>query len=113
VAAGSQRKSNLLAGDPGSGKSAIASKLRTTYPRVAAFHIRRYGDHFKEDPQRVALSLTWKLATQLPDLMSKLNSTQNLEEVCSLPGAAPIFERLIVDPLQNTTIAFAIQTILL
>jgi tetratricopeptide (TPR) repeat protein len=88
-----------LTGDPGSGKTAISSKLSTGCPEVAAFHICRYGDYFKADPHRVVLSIAWQLATQLPDLMTKLNNIKNLDEICSLPDAATIFERLIVDPL--------------
>ncbi|MCP4256029.1 MAG: toll/interleukin-1 receptor domain-containing protein [Planctomycetes bacterium] len=90
-----------LIGKPGVGKTAIASMLSAKRPEIAAFHICRSGDEQKANPKRVVLSIAWQLATQLPDLLDKLNAIGNLEEVCEFPDASTVFERLIVDPAYN------------
>lgn len=90
-----------ITGDPGVGKTAIASMLCAKFPEVGAFHVCRYCDEEKCDPKRAVQSIAYQLSTQLPGLLEKLNAIANLEEVCESPSVSTIFERLIVGPLHS------------
>ncbi|MCY1718881.1 toll/interleukin-1 receptor domain-containing protein [Prolixibacteraceae bacterium Z1-6] len=87
-----------ITGDPGVGKTAIASKLSFKYRQIMAFHVCRLQDDDKIDPRRTILSIAYQLATQIPELLDKVNEIVDLETVCESSNLDKIFERLLVEP---------------
>jgi WD40 repeat protein len=56
-----------LAGEAGSGKTALAAWLSFHLPEVAALHFCRFTNTYSRDPRRMVLSLAYQISTQVPD----------------------------------------------
>jgi WD40 repeat protein len=87
-----------IAGPPGSGKTALASKLLATRSEIVAVHFCRFGHAQKADPKRCVLSIAYQLATQLPEYEQRLTSL-HLEQIIPESDARTLFDRLVVQPL--------------
>ena len=87
-----------ITGDPGVGKTAIATALQTRRPEVAAFHLCRFHDSEKADPRRCVLSVAYQLTMQLDEYRRRLLELP-LESIVESASAETLFDRLIVQPL--------------
>jgi len=87
-----------ITGDPGVGKTAIASWLAAHKREVVAFHLCRHGDSGKADPRRCVMSIAYQMSTQLADYEQRLNQLP-LELIVEQSNAETLFDRLIVQPL--------------
>ena len=89
----------LLKGDPGIGKTAIASKICREFSEVAAYHLIEYGNSIKSDAKECVLSLAYQLSNQIPDLVNSLRADGL--KFLDKENALSLFDRLIVQPLRN------------
>jgi WD40 repeat protein len=89
-----------MTGQPGIGKTAVATKLIERLPNLAAFHLCRRGNSEKSSPRRAVMSIAYQLSTQLPDYAEKLSGI-NLFQLLTNPdvNAPALFDTLIVQPL--------------
>lgn len=90
-----------ILGDPGSGKTAIASYLCHKRPEVKALHLCRFKHDDKSDPRRCVMSLAYQLSTQFQNYQKRLTEL-NLEEEIK-KSATTIFDNLVVQPLTTQT----------
>jgi tetratricopeptide (TPR) repeat protein len=86
-----------IVGEPGAGKTALAAYLGHKHREVMALHLCRAGHDDKSDPRRCVLSLSYQLATQLPDYRDRLAAMALSEEIGK--SAVTLFDNLIVQPL--------------
>ena len=88
-----------IVGAPGIGKTAIAVRIATTRPEIAAWHFCRFGHVRKSDPSGCVTSIAYQLAAQLPDYFDRLSRVpiEVLLERTSDPRT--LFDELIVQPL--------------
>jgi tetratricopeptide (TPR) repeat protein len=89
-----------IVGEPGVGKTAIASWLCARRREVAAFHLCRHRHKQKADPCRCVLSIAYQLSTQLGDYQDRLAGL-DLEELTADADAGSLFDRLIAQPLSQ------------
>lgn len=94
-----ESKMFLLKGDPGIGKTAIASKICREFSEVAAYHLIEYGNSIKSDAKECVLSLAYQLSNQIPDLVNSLRADGL--KFLDKENALSLFDRLIVQPLRN------------
>ena len=87
-----------ITGGPGSGKTALSSRLCYQLREIKAFHFCVTGHTEKSDPKRCVLSIAFQLATLIPAYMSRLSSL-NLERLVKESNAKTLFGLLIVQSL--------------
>ncbi|MGZ7135940.1 MAG: P-loop domain-containing protein, partial [Methanobacterium sp.] len=90
----------LIIGNPGSGKTAIASWLSDNCKYIEAFHLCRQGHCDKSDPRKAVTSIAYQLSTQFPEYQERLKSL-NLRRLIEESNAKTLFDSLIVQPLSS------------
>lgn len=100
-----------IAGEPGSGKTALACSLAAHHPAFKAFHLCRHNTE-RSNPKRCVLSLVYQLASRLPEYQSRL-ATLNVERLVKEANAETLFDRLLLQPLIETCPAQAGDIVLL
>lgn len=88
----------MITGNPGSGKTAIASWLCENCKYIEAFHLCQQGHSDKSDPRRAVTSIVYQLSTQFPEYLERLKSL-NLKRLIEESNAKTIFDSLIIQPL--------------
>ena len=88
----------MITGNPGSGKTAIASWLCENCKHIEAFHLCRQGHCDKSDPRKAVTSIAYQLSTQFPEYQERLKSL-NLRRLIAESNAKTLFDSLIVQPL--------------
>lgn len=89
----------LLKGDPGIGKTAIASKICREFAEVSAYHLIEHSNPIKADAKECVLSLAYQLSNQIPELASVLRADGL--KFLDKENAISLFDRLIVQPFRN------------
>jgi hypothetical protein len=91
-----------IIGEPGVGKTALATQLCHRWKEVLAFHFCKFGHSMKTDARKCVLSLTYQLATQIPGYASSLEAL-DLSRITTEENARSIFDALISQPLSQLT----------
>jgi len=89
-----------ITGDPGSGKTALASWLCYNYREIKSFHLCIYGDKEKSDPKRCVMSIAYQLAAMIPHYKARLIH-HNLERLLKESNAQTLFDILIIQSLME------------
>ena len=91
----------LLTGEPGVGKSAFAAWLaHHNKANIIAAHFIEYNKPDRRDPKRIVTSLSFQIATRLPDYRKLLMGLPELDSLGE-KNAAELFSYLIAEPLQK------------
>jgi len=89
----------FITGDPGTGKTALMSKLIQLMPQIGAFHFCMAKFETSLAPEKFIHSIASQLATQLPDYRGIISSL-NLQTLAYLESGVMI-KQLIIDPLSQ------------
>lgn len=90
-----------MVGNPGVGKTAIASWLCFHHPEIAAYHFCKHGHTQKTDSRKIVTSLAYQLSMVLPVYKERLYRL-NLENIIvESSNSATLFDNLILQPLSG------------
>lgn len=92
-----------LTGGPGVGKTALSIWLSCKeLSEIHAWHLCQHSDTLTSNPKNCVLSLSYYLASHLPEYFDKLGS-MNLEEIVNLTNVniSTLFTRLLLEPLNE------------
>lgn len=90
-----------ITGDAGTGKTAFIAELTQREKDIAAVHFCRYNDNERADPKRAIMSLSYYLATQVPEYKAYLGSILQDSERLVEKNATRLFEYLFIEPFSK------------
>lgn len=99
-----KKRTLIITGMPGIGKTAISTYLYHKIPNVLAFYMFRRDDNEKLSLKSFVTTLAYQIATQIPDYRDSLMK-MDIDHLIAQHEGVTLFVKLITEPLSRIDVA--------